>query len=59
MNVSLKSVEAANAKLQLGRVGGLDRDLRPQTFVSASKVAPPSRAEIAQAGQRALESLKK
>lgn len=52
--VTLKSVEAANAKLQLARTAAGDR-LAPPNI----KTPPPSPSAIAQAGQRALQSFKR
>lgn len=56
-HVTVKAVEAANAKMQVSRVHGYER---PQPIgLHVVKPASPSRAAIAEAGQRALQSFKK
>ena len=58
VHVTVKSVEVANARMQLSRAPAHDR---PQLSGGNMAVnsAPPSSNVIAQAGQRALQQFKK
>lgn len=54
--VTVKAVEAANAKMQVSRAHSNDRQ---SLGFHVAKPASPSRTAIAQAGQRALQSFKR
>lgn len=58
VHVTVKSVEVANARMQLSRVHVHDRPQLSGGNVGV-KPAPPSSIAIAQAGQRALQLFKK
>ena len=54
--VTVKSVEAANAKMQASRA---HNEVRAPVGFHVVKPAPPSRADFAEAGRRALQSFKR
>lgn len=53
--VTVKSVEAVNAKMQ----ACAHSDVRAPVSFHVLKPAPPSRADFAEAGRRALQSFKR
>lgn len=58
VQITVKAVQAANAKM-LNRAHGVMPDRQLPLSVHVQRPASPSRAAIAQAGQKALQSFKR
>lgn len=58
VQITVKAVQAANAKM-LNRSHGISSDRQVLLSVNVHRPSSPSRAEIAQAGRRALQNLRR